>query len=269
MLVKKSGSLLRKNNERSDEMSKNITEMSFDEIFPETSSPKKTSYSSLSDESYSDADPFTSDMYDNKDAYDYDDYGTDISSLEDELRKNTFPQDVPAPPPRSTDFASPVTSAPQYGGTNFPPPPSVPQYGGTNFPLPSSAPASDNYAGENNGFYSSADNSVPSEDTFRQTTVNMYHNYSSNSTGVSNTQKDGFGLILGIISLFTAGMFPLGLILAIAGLVMTNKEEKEAVKNGRPLPPKNKAGKAICIFSIIVNLLSSLTYLIPLFITLF
>lgn len=251
-------------------MKKNITEMSFDEIFPEAKPPSGSSFSSdtgnisFDDTTFGTDDDFT---------YNYDDYGSDISSIgSPDSQKNEYTDlssDImtgysqPAAPQSSQGFsAAPV----QYQAQSFHQTGTVQQNQG-NYPYPEMVPGPE--LGNNNW----------------QTTVNVYEpsakfpgqqnaGSGSNSDFYSSQNRRNAGnkmptpIILGLLSVLFSMMFPISLTLAIAGLVICNKETKKARETGTQ-PPASGGARILCIMGLIFSIISALPtvigFLLPLF----
>lgn len=129
-------------------MSKNITEMSFDEIFPETPYPKTKSLPEND----------SSEDYD-RDDYSYDDYGTDISNLAADMNLSpTAQQSEPYNNYSGANSYSPVNPA------NYPPDdPAPPQFSQT--PPPPPPPPSYEIPEQFNQFFDPASGKRPSGQT--------------------------------------------------------------------------------------------------------
>lgn len=211
-------------------MSKNITEMSFDEIFPETPFPASGSSSLFNSHSEEDADPFTSDIYDNSNDYNYDDYGTDISSLEEELRKNQFPQYAPEQPVQTfenNDFQPQQQFQPQPQN----------QFLGNNFDV-----------------------------TVQQNTTSSFGNsgqaYQNTYVPKRNFQNPDKSFVIGIFAFFLTGFPIICIPLAIVGIVSARKEKQAALDKGKPVPPYNKAGRIICTIALVLSCMASASQII-------
>ena len=213
-------------------MKKNITDMSFDEIFPESSYPSGRSFTSDSDNKNfnNDNDFGTDDDF----TYDYNDYGSDISSIGNnytDLSSVSLPdqsrspvQSIPVPQMQQTfqDFSQPQM---QQTFQDFSQPqiqqqPPVQNFSQNdyqqpvqgNYPYPEMIPGPE--LGNNNW----------------QTTVNIYEpskgsqfnqniNFSNkgfpgfqNAAGIKNAQnKTTLPLVLGILSFFFTMFFPISI----------------------------------------------------------
>ena len=299
-------------------MKKSITDMSFDEIFPEASSGKKNTYSKKGSYSSSEDDENiwgssqNEDSYDYSSNFDYDDYGSDISSF---AQPQDDPFSKPAPgnvtPPQSFDqqpqsFTPPPQNFSQPQGFTAPPQNFSQPQGFTappqNFSQPQSFTAPpQNFNQPQNintppvGAYDPGypDNFVPQPtiqtDDIRQTTVNIYDpNFEQNSYNGQNyynqqnnfdngffTQQIGNSIrngtkpkppvtvafIFSIMSIII-NVFPIGLILAVVGLVLSIVEHRKAKEKGTPSSPLNKAASIICIIGIIFGLLMAIPFLV-------
>ncbi len=198
-------------------MDKNITEMSFDEIFPETSYPKTKSLTE--NDSIEDYD---------RDDYSYDDYGTDISDLAADMNATPSPQSFEARPSQP-DIHNSFNSANSYSPVNpanyTPDNPAPPQFSQASPPPPYEMPK------QFNQFFDPASANNPSG------------------------QKVAPPFILAIISLFLTAFFPVGLILSIIAFVMNKKNVKGAntIKSEEKMC---KVALGINIFFTIIRLLS-------------
>ena len=273
-------------------MKKSITDMSFDEIFPEASSGKKNTYSKKGSYSSSEDDENiwgssqNEDSYDYSSNFDYDDYGSDISSF-------AQPQDDPFSKPAPGNV-TPPQSFDQQPQSFTPPPQNFSQPQGFTAP-PQNFNQPQNINTPPVGAYDPGypDNFVPQPtiqtDDIRQTTVNIYDpNFEQNSYNGQNyynqqnnfdngffTQQIGNSIrngtkpkppvtvafIFSIMSIII-NVFPIGLILAVVGLVLSIVEHRKAKEKGTPSSPLNKAASIICIIGIIFGLLMAIPFLV-------
>ncbi len=258
-------------------MKKNITDMSFDEIFPESSYPSGRSFTSDSDNKNfnNDNDFGTDDDF----TYDYNDYGSDISSIGNnytDLSSVSLPdqsrspvQSIPVPQMQQTfqEFSQPqIQQQPpvqNFSQNDY----QQPVQG--NYPYPEMIPGPE--LGNNNW----------------QTTVNIYEpskgsqfnqniNFSNkgfpgfqNAAGIKNAQnKTTLPLVLGILSFFFTMFFPISITLSVVGLVLCKTETKKAVQAGVQ-PPSFGPAKTICYISLAFAIISAIPTLIGLLLPLF
>ena len=260
-------------------MSKNITEMSFDELFPDdlhnSSFGSGKSYSdrdsSRSDysEPEEDSDPMWS-SYD-EDAYDYssEDYGSDISSLAamaDNNRQNNdlFSQPPGAVPESRYSPAQTFQSQPPQDfmfTDNMPPQSDNTFYGQPSQPLqPPQPPMASQF--QNQPQY-------PVNTSYPGSQQRPGQGYGGNYPftgfdGMNGSRYNGktqprlpLSIVMGLLSLFTSMLFPVGLVIAVIGLIMGGIEISKAKKEGTPQPPSSKAGMILCVFGIIFSIFSS------------
>ena len=208
-------------------MSKNITEMSFDDIFPETSFPKSKSIpSDYSSDSFSDdADDFT---------YSDDDYGTDISSFANDI---SIGETDAVPPPQNP--APPYNSFSDKG---------TPSQNGYNSPAGNPTPAYFNSSGRQQNMDERVYNYTQAnpDSLVTKTIKGYYGNYQRQ--GNKNVKMPA-PAIIAIISFFFSTFFPVGLILSIIAFVMVSKKTNEESNM-----PSGKGIRSICIIALIVNI---------------
>lgn len=237
-------------------MNKNITEMSFDEIFPETPFPK-SGYTS---------DDKGSDILSDNDDYSYDDYGTDISYLAD-MKKD------------SPDTASMNKNDISENIQNF----QEINYSGRGEDLSNQDfhGAKNTYTSHQSGFYGqsgavqnsyTAQNVPPvsgNTENRPMTAAEAIQSFSKSSpyspvsqiyNSVSGQgqqmQKNSTAVILAIVSFFTLMFFPIGLVIAIIAYVMASKND---TVNKSTL----KFCKGVLILNIVVSIIRVITMFLP------
>ncbi len=213
---------------------KNITEMSFDEIFPEQEFPSPGSMSSIGQSELSEDDSI------------FDDNG---QSFQDD---HTIPDDRYASPAENTyeRYPEPVLGSSSDFTENA--------YSYNE--AARQAPPDGQISGAGNG--AAAGNTYPAQpgyvpgDVWKTSFNEKAANYNASVNGIAGGTYSGKGLIFGVIALiFTMG--GIGLIFAIIGLVSISKGAKQDQSD-----PKARSGmttaKIICIFALAVNILALL-----------
>ena len=250
---------------------RNFIDMSFDEIFPETKPDLPSS--SLKDKK------------ENGQSAEYEEteYGTDISYLNEmygnagndnsfsgSQDKNLYGRDQNYPPPdyqksEGNNFFPGLYPDRNRSGSSFSSPDNNEvQYTHQSYGKTMNIPPLDYQKSEENNFFPG-----PYPETnrsFSEPDINKTHNTYQNFSGTINNPPNknvSTILVLGIMSVFMP--FPVGLIIAIAGLVLIKKyTNKENSKENSDIAPF-KVGRILCIIGLVFNSISAfMSVILPL-----
>lgn len=221
-------------------MSKNITEMSFDDIFPETPFPK----------------PASSDNYPGSSQFD--DYRTDDTA--DWENRYTSADDFSEPPANRTsgltDFPPPPESTAQSEPAPFPPS-GFSQNNPAPFP-PSGAPQ-DNSAPLPPSDYPTQLPPVPPE---LQNIQSQFQSGNTTNSSATTPQLGTIGVVCAFFAFFTSSSFPLGIILGIVAIILATMDKKAAADKGLPVPKTNRLIISVAAVAIIGSLLVLFTRMV-------